>query len=86
MDAIVALPIADLTDQQPDQAQLLVGGATVADLAVRLGLSRGQTEQAVVALLATLRVRTIDEAAVLWWGSRAGARPDLLAAARALVA
>jgi DNA-binding CsgD family transcriptional regulator len=86
MDAMVTLPTAPLTDRQQCLLRLLAGGATSADLALRLGLSRGQTDQAVVALLATLRVRTIDEAAVLWWGSRAGARPDLRLAALALVA
>ncbi len=50
MDVVIALPTAPLTDRQQRLLRLLVSGATSADLAVHLGLSRGQTKQAVVAL------------------------------------
>jgi DNA-binding CsgD family transcriptional regulator len=86
MDAMVTVPTARLTDQQQRLLRLLAGGATVADLAVRLGLSRRQTQCAVLALPAILDVRTVEEAIVLWWGSRAGTRTDLRLAAQTLIA
>ena len=86
MDESVAFRVAGLTDGQRRLLRLAAGGATTDELAARLGLSPRRTRRAVQTLLVTLGVRSTDEAVLLWWGSRAGARTDLQAAARALVA
>ncbi len=86
MDESVAFRVAGLTDGQRRLLRLVAGGATTNELAVRLGLSPRRTRREVQTLLVALGVRSTDEAVLLWWGSRAGARGDLRLAAHALVA
>ena len=86
MDESVAFRVAELTDGQRRLLRLVAGGATMDELAARLGLSPRRTRREVQTLLVALGVRSTDEAVLLWWGSRAGARADLQVAARALVA
>lgn len=86
MDAIVSFRLHTLTETQQRLLRLIAGGATPAEQAVRLGLSRGRLQREVRIVLAVLGVYDSDEATVLWWGSRAGARTDLAAAAQRLVA
>ena len=81
MDEIAQTQIAELSDDQCRMLRLLAAGATTAELGVRLGLSPAQARRAVAGLLAALGVADAAGAMVLWWGSRAGARPDLRAAA-----
>ena len=82
-DEPVAVGIERLTALQQRLLRLLVSGATAADLAAQLGLSTRVARREQQALLAALGVGSVQEAAVLWWGSRAGARADLRAAALA---
>lgn len=86
MDAIVSLRLHTLTEAQQRLLGLIACGATPAEQAARLGLSRGRLRREVRIVLAVLGVHDSSEAAVLWWGSRAGARTDLAAAAQRLVA
>jgi DNA-binding CsgD family transcriptional regulator len=86
MNDAIALKLAGLTERQSRVLRRLASGTTEADLAVRLGLSPRAARHEARNLLDALGLRSCDEAAVLWWGNRAGARADLLAAARALVA
>jgi DNA-binding CsgD family transcriptional regulator len=80
-NASIAIGIEQLTPRQQHLLRLLASGATAADLTVRLGLSARVAGRERRAMLATLAVDTVPEAARLWWGSRAGARADLRAAA-----
>ena len=72
-----ALDLGPLTDRQRRLLGLLAAGATVAEIALRLDLSRRATQRAVADLLTALNASTSAEACLLWWGSRAGARADL---------
>ena len=83
MDETALAPIAELSDEQCRLLRLLAAGATTAELGVRLGLSPTRARRAVDDLLAALGVEDMAAAMVLWWGSRAGARADLRAAALA---
>jgi DNA-binding NarL/FixJ family response regulator len=83
MDEIAQAHIAELSDDQCRLLRLLAAGATTAELGVRLGLSPTRARRAVDGLLAALGVEDAAGATVLWWGSRAGARADLRAAALA---
>jgi DNA-binding CsgD family transcriptional regulator len=86
MDELIAYRVARLTDRRQRLLRLAASGAPAAELALRLGLSRRQVGREVAAVLLALGVQTLDEAALLWWGSRAGARTELRAAAQALAA
>jgi DNA-binding NarL/FixJ family response regulator len=77
--APLAVGIEQLTAGQQRMLRLLVSGATVADLAAHLGLSVGLARREQRLVLSTLGVGSAQEAALLWWGSRAGARADLRA-------
>ena len=83
MDEIAQTQIAELSDEQCLMLRLLAAGATTAELGMRLGLSPARARRAVDGLLAALGVEDAAGAMVLWWGSRAGARADLRAAALA---
>ena len=78
--------IAALSDDQRRLLRLLAAGVPVPEAAARLGLSarRARAEQS--RLLAALGVASVAEAALLWWGSRAGARAEVGQAAAALIA
>ena len=79
-DEPVAVGIERLTARQQRLLRLLVSGATAVDLAAQLGLSARVARREQHEVLAALGVGNVQEAAVLWWGSRAGARADLRAA------
>ena len=79
-DAPVAVGIERLTARQQRLLRLLVSGATAADLAAQRGLSTRVARREQHEMLAALGVGSVQEATVLWWGSRAGARADLRAA------
>jgi DNA-binding CsgD family transcriptional regulator len=82
MDTNRPLELGPLTDDQRRALRLLAGGLTPGELALRLGLSRRAARRAVAGLLAALAVASVEEARLLWWGSRAGARADLRRTAR----
>ena len=82
----LAIGLERLTAHQQRLLRLLVSGATAAEVAARLGLSARAARREQRAVLALLGVRSTDEAALLWWGSRAGARDDLRLAVQTLVA
>ena len=83
MDQIAPAHLAELSAEQHRLLRLLAAGATTAELGARLGLSPTRARRAVDGLLAALGVEDAAAAMVLWWGSRAGARADLRAAAMA---
>jgi DNA-binding NarL/FixJ family response regulator len=85
MEDIVAHRVAMLTDDQRRMLRLSAGGATVAEIALRLDLPSATVERELSALLTALGVRTTGEATILWWGSRIGAPAELAVAAQELV-
>jgi DNA-binding NarL/FixJ family response regulator len=85
MEDIVAHRVAALTDNQRRMLRLASGGATVAEIAGRLGLPARVVGRELSALLTALGVRDTQQARVLWWGSRAGANPGMIDAAQELV-
>ena len=86
MDESVTFRVAELTDGQRRLLRLVAGGATMDELAVRRGESPRRTRREVQTLLVALGVRSTDEAVLLWWGSRAGARAELGLAAALIAA
>jgi DNA-binding NarL/FixJ family response regulator len=86
MDELLARRIARLTDRQQRLLRLTAGGAAAAALAMRLDLAPSHIQRELAALLRALGVRSTAEAALLWWGSRAGSRADVRRAAQALIA
>jgi hypothetical protein len=82
----LASRIGDPTDRQGRLLRLLGADRTALELAGRLGLTPQQARRETAALLRTIGVGRTDEAVLLWWGSRAGARADLCVAAQMLVA
>lgn len=85
MEDIVAYRVAALTDSQRRMLRLAAGGATVAEVAVRLGMAPRTVQRELEGVLSALGVRDTYEASLLWWGSRAGARGDLATAAQDLI-
>jgi DNA-binding NarL/FixJ family response regulator len=86
MDEHVADRFHRLSEQQRRMVRLAAGGAPAAEIAARLSIPMHRIPREWLAVLAILGVRDEREAAVLWWGSRAGARLDLAHAARQLIA
>jgi hypothetical protein len=78
--------LATLTDGQRRMLALVAVGATTADLARHLGMPPRGVGRELASLLTDLGVPGRREAALLWWGSRAGARVDLRDASEALSA
>jgi DNA-binding NarL/FixJ family response regulator len=74
----------DLTDEQRRLARLVAAGAAPAEIAVRLNRSPRRVARDLHALPAALGLASLDEVAVAWWGTRAGARADLAVAAARL--
>ncbi len=86
MDEVISIRLQGLTDTQQRLLRLAASGATPAEQATRLGLSARAVRRELDGVIDRLGVRDINQAALLWWGSRAGARADLAAAAQQLVA
>jgi hypothetical protein len=86
MNGEIAQRIAGLSDRQRRVLRAIAGRMTLPEVALRIGASPAVARREVAAVLLALGVRRLDEAAVLWWGSRAGARADVRAAARRLAA
>jgi DNA-binding NarL/FixJ family response regulator len=82
----LAIGLERLTDRQRRLLRLLASGATAGELAARLGLTVSAAQRECQEVQAALGVNTPAEAALLWWGSRAGARVDVRLAAEHLVA
>jgi DNA-binding CsgD family transcriptional regulator len=78
--------IAALSERQRRLLRLLAAGAPTTEVAARLGLSAQRARAEQDWLLAALGVDCRADAALLWWGSRAGARAEVGRAAAALVA
>jgi DNA-binding CsgD family transcriptional regulator len=85
MEDIVAHRVAALTDNQRRMLRLASGGATVAEIAIRLDLPARVVGRELSALLTALGVNDTQQARLLWWGSRAGANPDMIDAAQDLM-
>jgi DNA-binding NarL/FixJ family response regulator len=85
MEDIVAHRVAALTDSQRRMLRLASGGATVAEIAVRLGLPPRVVARELSAVLTALGVGDTRQATILWWGSRVGASPHMVDAAQDLV-
>jgi DNA-binding NarL/FixJ family response regulator len=85
-DLPLAIGLERLTDRQRRLLRLLACGATAGDLAARLGVTASAARRECRAALAALGVGTPAEAALLWWGSRAGARVEVRLAAEQLAA
>jgi DNA-binding CsgD family transcriptional regulator len=91
-DSIAAPPAAParpggltgLTDEQRRLARLVAAGAAPAEIAARLDRSPRRVARDLRALPAALGLASLDEVALAWWGTRAGARADLAAAAARL--
>ena len=79
-----AARVAALMARQQRLLRLAAAGATPLDLAERLGLSPARARREFGGLLGALGVRTGGEAALLWWGSRDGARAEVRPAASVL--
>ena len=75
-----------LSEQQRRMVRLAAGGAPATEISARLAMPVSHVKREWIAVLATLGVRDEHEAALLWWGSRAGARLDLAHAAQELTA
>jgi DNA-binding NarL/FixJ family response regulator len=85
VEDIVAHRVAALPDSQRRMLRLAAGGASVAEIAVRLGLSPRVVGRELSAVLTALGVSDAQQARILWWGSRAGASPHMIDAAQDLV-
>jgi DNA-binding NarL/FixJ family response regulator len=86
MDEVIAIRLAGLTSTHRRMLRLAAAGATPADIGLHLDMAPRTVHDELTVLLATLGVHDAHEAAIIWWGSRAGARPDLAIAAQGLVA
>ena len=82
---ILDLRIAQLTERQRRILRLTAAGATRLDLATRLDRTPIETEAEIAGVLDALEVASLDEAAIIWWGSRQGAPLGLMVAAESLV-
>ncbi len=80
MDEVISLRLQGLTDTQQRLLRLAASGATMAEQAAHLGLSPRAVRRELDGVVGALGVRDVGQAALLWWGSRAGARADLRAA------
>jgi DNA-binding NarL/FixJ family response regulator len=85
VEDIVAHRVAALPDSQRRMLRLASGGATVAEIAIRLDLPARVVGRELSALLTALGVSDTQQATILWWGSRAGASPHMADAAQELV-
>lgn len=73
-----------LTDDQRCLARLVAAGAAPVEIAARLDRSPRRVARDLQALPVALGLASLEEVAVAWWGTRAGARTDLVAAAARL--
>jgi DNA-binding CsgD family transcriptional regulator len=85
-DLPLAVGLDRLTDRQRRLVRLLAAGAIGGELAERLGVTAREARHECQAVFAALGVGTPAEAALLWWGSRAGARAEVRLAAERLAA
>ena len=84
-DDRVAKRIAGLSDRQRRLLRLAAAGASVAEIANRLELQPRVVESELDALMSTLGVNNRSQAAMVWWGTRAGSDPQLADSARDLL-
>jgi DNA-binding NarL/FixJ family response regulator len=72
-----ATHLLHLTDVQRRVLRLAAGGATPAEIALRLNWSLPTVELELTRLVVLLGVPDTRSATLAWWASRAGARVDL---------
>jgi DNA-binding NarL/FixJ family response regulator len=72
-----AADLLHLTDVQRRVLRLAAGGATPAEIALRLNWSLQAVEQELTRLVTLLGVADTRAATLSWWSSRAGARAEL---------
>jgi DNA-binding NarL/FixJ family response regulator len=85
-DDHVAAKVAGLSERQRRVLRLAAAGASTREIGQRIHAPLAVVEHELALLLRSLGVRTTDQAALVWWGSRAGSHPHLADAARDLIA